>query len=97
MTRDSGVNEYASLVTVAPFDWKLEYGTGKNLSTSAKNYLKRTRFSVMGSIQCWGGNVNSISYTLSHHCETDEDRDWDAFKGRLLSFTGEPGGNNHGE
>jgi hypothetical protein len=96
MTRGKGDDKYDSLVTIAPFDWKVQYGTGKNLSNATANYLKLVRLSVMGSIQAWGGNVNSINYTLSHHCETDEDRDWDALKGRLLSWTGEPGGNNHG-
>ena len=97
MTRGKNNDEYTSLVTIAPFDWKVQYGTGKNLSNATANYLKLVRLSVMGSIQAWGGNVNSINYTLSHHCETDEDRDWDALKGRLLSFTGEPGGNDHGD
>ena len=28
--------------------------------------------------------------------ETDEERDWDGLKGPLLSWTGEPGGNDNG-
>ena len=97
MTRGKNMDEYTSLVTIAPFDWKLKWGTGKNLSNETSNYLKKIRLSIMGGIQTWGGNVNKSNYTLSHHCETNEDRDWDALKGRLLSFTGEPGGNNHGD
>ena len=33
---------------------------------------------------------------MSHHCETPETRDWSEFTGRLVSFTGDPGGNDHG-
>ena len=40
--------------------------------------------------------AHSINYTLSHHVETDEERVWDDFRGRILSWTGLPGGNDDG-
>ena len=79
-----------SLLTVAPWDWKLKMGLND------KSYLNNVRFSVVGNIAAWKSSIHSINYTLSHHCETDEERDWDNFKGRLLSWTGLPGGNDNG-
>ena len=54
------------------------------------------RLGVIGNIACWHGNISKINYTLSHHCETDEQRDWNDLKGRLVSWSGQPGGNDHG-
>ena len=79
-----------SIVTVAPWDWKVRLGDND------KSYLNKTRFSVLGNITAWKSSIHSINYTLAHHVETDEDRDWDGLKGRLLSWTGEAGGNDNG-
>ena len=84
-------NNKNPLVTIGFWNWP-------ELKEEHNNdMLNRDQLVVLGNIRCWGGGVaHSINYTLSHHCETDEDRDWDALKGRVLSYTGEPGGNDGG-
>ena len=75
---------------MAPFDWKVRKGQND------KSYLDTARLTVMGNIQAWKSGIHTLNYTLQHHCETDEERDWNGFTGRLVSYTGNPGGNDHG-
>ena len=77
-------------MTIAPFDWEWMYATDNH------NYLDVMRLAVVGQIGAWHSDIHSINYTLSHHCETDEVRVWNDFQGRLVSYTGECGGNDHG-
>ena len=77
-------------MTVAPSDWKIK------LAANDKDDLNKAQLGVVGNILCWNKNINKINYTLSHHCETDTERDWNLLAGRLTSWTGQPGGTTTG-
>ena len=87
---DPNNNNLPVQVTVAPWDWNRRY------DDNDKSYLNTMRFACVGQMGWWKGNTQNVNFTLSHHCETDEMRDWDLLKGRLVSWTGLPGGNEHG-
>ena len=67
-----------SLLTVAPWEWQNWAEMGN------KADLNKTRLSVIGNISAWKSSVHALNYTLSHHCETDEERDWDNFPPRNM-------------
>ena len=90
-TYDSGT-EYTQ-VTIAPYDWKIRFIDN---TTADKDYLAKTRLAVLGDIKNWKGKIHQVNYTLSHHVETNEERDWEQLKGRLCKWTGNPGGNDNG-
>ena len=79
-----------SLLTIAPWEWQNWVEQGN------KSALNKTRLSVLGNISAWKSSVHSLNYTLSHHVETNEERDWNNLKGRLCKWTGNPGGNDNG-
>lgn len=83
----------AALVTIAPWDWKVRVDAN---TTADQAYMDTNQLTVMGGITAWKHAVHGLNYTLSHHCETDSERTWDDFRGRLLEWTGDPGGNQHG-
>ena len=51
---------------------------------------------VAGNVLAYKSHFQAVNYTLSHHCESDEERVWGDFAGRLVSYTGESGGNHNG-
>ena len=57
------------LVTVGADDWWHDYYDNGN---QPKNVV----LGVAGIIKCGLKDIHKINYTLTHHCETDEDRDW---------------------
>ena len=83
-------------MTIAPWDYETYIPDADN-NTLYKDYLKHMRLAVVGQIGCWHSQIHSINYTLSHHTETSESRSWDDLLGRLCAYTGEAGGNHHGD
>ena len=77
-------------VTIGPWNWEWM------MTNDQTQLLNKMQLAVIGNIACWHQNINKINYTMSHHCETDEQRDWEQLKGRLVQWTGQPGGNFHG-
>jgi hypothetical protein len=81
------------LMTIGPWDWKNKFNN-INSDDNAKK-LNVPQLVVAGNILAYKSHFQAVNYSLSHHCETDEERLWDDFEGRLVSYTGESGGNHN--